>query len=306
MRMLAAALLWLLAACAAGPPPGAGGDSGRLVELERIAVPGLPDQRVTIWLPPGYDASQRRYGVVYMHDGHNLFDPAKASFGKVWAADKAMLAAAAQGIEPRIVVGIWAPGAARYRQYLPRDIYDRAPPPLKAAMDDMAGGPIVSDRYLAWIVDTLKPTIDRDYRTKPGAAHTAIAGSSMGGLMSCYAFVRRPDIFGQAACVSSHWPAIDPAKVGAATPWLMAEWARWMREGLGDPAGRRLWMDHGTATLDAHYAPWQQAVDKGVAAAGWREGRDYASRVYRGAAHEENAWAARLPDIFAFLLAAPQ
>jgi hypothetical protein len=62
-------------------------------------------------------------------------------------------------------------------------------------------------------------------------------------------------------------------------------------------------MDHGTATLDAHYAPYQQAIDARLAASGWERGREWQSRVYDGAPHDENAWAARLPEIFLFLMA---
>jgi len=278
-------------------------DSGRLLQYERIAAAGLPDQRLTIWLPPGYDAGARRYPVLYMHDGHNLFDRHLSNFDKIWAADKAMLQVSASGaVEPHIIIGIWAPGADRFRQYLPRDIHDAASPGLRARMDAAAGGPILSDAYLAWIAGPLKTWVDASFRTRPGRDDTAIMGSSMGGLMSCYAFLNRPDIFGRAACVSSHWPAIDPRAVEGGDPELIGLWDRWFAEKLGAPDGRRLWFDHGTATLDAFYAPYQQAVDARIAASGWQKGQDWESRVYEGAEHEENAWAARLPEIMGWLL----
>lgn len=278
-------------------------DSGRLLQYERIAAAGLPDQRLTIWLPPGYDAGARRYPVLYMHDGHNLFDRRWSNFDKIWAADKAMLQVSASGaVEPHIIIGIWAPGADRFRQYLPRDIHDAASPGLRARMDAAAGGPILSDAYLAWIAGPLKTWVDASFRTRPGRDDTAIMGSSMGGLMSCYAFLNRPDIFGRAACISSHWPAIDPRAVEGGDPELIGLWDRWFAEKLGSPNGRRLWLDHGTATLDAFYAPYQQPVDARIAASGWQKGKDWESRVYEDAEHEENAWAARLPEIMGWLL----
>lgn len=293
-----AALLSLLAA----PPALAAAGTGRLIEVEQMAALGLPVQRLTIWLPPGYDASKRRYGVVYMHDGHNLFDPKKSNFNKVWAADKAMLAAMRHGAEPHIIVGIWAPGNDRYRQYLPQPAYDLAGPALRATMDKVAGGPIVSNAYLAWLTGPLKAYVDSHYRTKRGPGDTTVAGSSMGGLISCWAFVMRPDIYGRAACVSTHWPlAIPEEGLKPGVDALEIDQA-WFTAHLGRAKGRRLWMDHGTATLDAFYAPYQEPIDVAVAKAGWKRGRDFQSKVYPGAEHEENAWAARLPEIFEFLL----
>jgi enterochelin esterase-like enzyme len=97
--------------------------SGAFVEYEDVAATGLTEQRLTNWLPPGYDRATRRYPVVYMYDAQNLFDPAKSGFNKIWAADKPLLAVMATGkVEPHIIVGIWAPCAARYRQYLPLDV----------------------------------------------------------------------------------------------------------------------------------------------------------------------------------------
>lgn len=276
----------------------------RFVEVERMEAAGLPDQRLTIWLPPGYDRSARRYPVLYMHDGHNLFDPAKSNFNKVWAADRAMLAAMRTGkVEPHIIVGIWAPGKDRYRQYLPATALAAATGAVRQAMDAMTGGPVLSDAYLAWLAGPLKQRIDREYRTVPGPRATAIMGSSMGGLMSCYAFLERPDVFGRAGCLSSHWPAADPQTVGAANPQLTALWERWFAARLGKAEGRRLWMDHGTATLDAHYAPYQRVIDRRIEQEGWIDSRDFRSEVYEGAEHEENAWAARLPAVFEWLLA---
>ena len=124
----------------------------------------------------------------------------------------------------------------------------------------------------------------------------------MGGLMSCYAIAARPDVYGQAACLSSHWPAISPDAIKGFNPETLAVWTGFLDRTLGAPAGRRIWMDHGTATLDAFYAPYQEPIDAEFAKLGWQRGADFESRVYPGAEHEENAWAARLPEIFAWLV----
>lgn len=298
-------LLLALLALVGLATPLAAEDQGRLLEYEHVSAAGLPEQRLTIWLPPGYDAGETRYPVLYMHDGHNLFDVTKSNFNKIWAADKAMLAATASGqVEPHIIIGIWAPGEDRYRQYLPRSIYDAANPALRKQMDRMAQGKVVvSDRYLDWIAGPLKAWVDASFRTRSGRDDTAIIGSSMGGIMSCYAIVERADVFGRAGCVSSHWPAVDPREVSTDSTSVGGLWDAWFAAKLGTPDGRRIWMDHGTATLDAFYAPYQQVIDARFAKAGWQKGRDFESKVYEGAEHEENAWAARLPEIFGWLLA---
>lgn len=187
MRLVAALLTFVLAGCAiAGPVQQPALDSqttpARFVEVERMPASGLPDQRLTIWLPPGYDDSPRRYPVLYMHDGHNLFDPEKSNFNKVWAADKAMVAAMDSGkVSPHIIVGIWAPGGDRYRQYLPQSLYEMAEGEPRAAMDAMIEGPPIASAYLDWLAGPLKQWVDANYRTMPGRDATAIMGSSMGG-----------------------------------------------------------------------------------------------------------------------------
>lgn len=303
IRAAAALLLALaLAACASASPAPA--DEGRFVELGPFAVEGLPDQRLTIWLPPGYDASQRRYPVLYMHDGQNLFDPAKTHYGKAWQIDDVLRAMIAAGTaEPHIVVGVWSPGADRYRQYLPQPAAGGATGPIAESMREMAGGPIVSARYLEWLADKLKPRIDREYRTRPAPADTTVIGSSMGGIMSCYAIVERPDVFGRAACVSSHWPIADPEIAAKQKAEIDTIWRDWLDDKLGPPNGRRVWMDHGTALLDSYYPPYQAEISEAFRANGWKEGEDFAARSYAGAEHDEIAWNARLPEMLAWLWA---
>ena len=297
-------LLAALAALIGFAMPLAAEDTGRFIEYQNVAAEGLPDQRLSISLPPGYDASDARYPVLYMHDGHNLFDLKNSNFNKIWAADKAMLSAVQSGkVEPHIIIGIWAPGRDRHRQYLPRSLYDMTSGNLRAQMDGMTSGGVISQAYLAWIAGPLKNWVDTSFRTRTGRNDTAIVGSSMGGLMSCYAFLEAPKVFGRAGCVSSHWPAVDPRAITADEAQLKALWDGWFAARLGMPDGRRVWMDHGTATLDAYYAPYQQVVDARFAAAGWQKGRDWESKVYEGAEHEENAWAARLPEVLGWLLA---
>jgi hypothetical protein len=106
--------------------------------------------------------------------------------------------------------------------------------------------------------------------------------------------------------VSTHSPLVDPdllKKQPQMAEMVKADWRRYISTRLGAPKGRKLWMDHGTETLDASYAPYQAVLDESIAAAGWKRGKDFESRVYEGTAHEENAWAARLPEMLGWLLA---
>lgn len=290
--------------CASNPAILSASDSrARFLDYPALPAQGLPTQRLTIWLPPGYDDTATRYRVLYMHDAQNLFDPALSNFNKVWAADAAMLSHADQsGEDSWIIVGIWSPGADSYRQYLPLPAYQQAGETLRDAMDDYAQGAVVSHHYLKWIANTLKPWFDGAFRTRPEPDNTAIIGSNMGGLISLYAFLEHPETFGRAGCVSTHWPAIAPQNVDSTNPELIAIWRAMLQEKLSEPRGRKLWFDHGTATLDAFYPPYQAAIDEHMAGTTWRRGRDWESRIYDGAEHEENAWAARLPDVLDWLL----
>ncbi|WP_300973842.1 alpha/beta hydrolase-fold protein [Sphingomonas sp. LHG3406-1] len=290
-----AALLFALAAPASA--------QGRFVEFDQPADIG--QVHVTVWLPPGYDRdTKRRYPVLYMHDGQNVFFPKRSNFNKVWAADKAALKLIeSRKVAPFMIVAVDHPGATRYLRYFPTRVVSGA---FRQGIEGFAKGKLAGDDYLTFLAGTLKPEIDKRYRTRSQPRYTAVAGSSMGGLISLYALTERADVFGKAAAVSTHSPLIDPGLLGqqpAMAEGVKSDWRRYLSTRLGAPQGRRLWMDHGTETLDANYAPYQAVLDEGVAAAGWTRGTDFESRVYKGTAHEENAWAARLPEVLGWLLA---
>jgi predicted alpha/beta superfamily hydrolase len=277
-------------------------DTGRVVEIAAVPSTSITPPHVVVWLPPGYDASKRRYPVAYMHDGQNLFFPERSNYNKVWAADRSALRLiAAKRVPPFIIVGIDHPGEARFRQYFPQALAESASPALRAILTRDAKGPFTGDAYLHFLATELKPMIDRQYRTRRGPESTAIIGSSMGGLISCYAFVRMPQVFGRAGCVSTHWPLTAPDVTAPHKAEIVRLWSDAFRRGLGRAGARRLWMDHGDQTLDAYYPPYQAEITRAVAATGWRQGRDFVARAYPGTPHEENAWAARMDDIFAFL-----
>lgn len=279
-------------------------DQGRFVDLGALQSKYIAPTKVVIWLPAGYDATNQRYRVVYMHDGQNLFDPKRSNFNKVWAADKSALRLIGSGkTKPFIIVGIDQPGEDRGRQYFPRVMADLLSPAMRDKLASQGNGkPIISDEYLKFIVDELKPKIDREYRTRRDRKHTAIAGSSMGGLISLYAITKYPKVFGTAGAVSTHLPLGNPNWTSAEREDIFAAWRTYVKQELGKPKGRRIWFDHGTETLDAFYRPYQENLNAALVANGWREGRDFSSRVYEGTPHEENAWAARMDDIFGWML----
>ncbi len=166
-------------------------------------------RRVWIYLPKGYQDSNGRYPVLYMHDGQSVFDQAiSGNFDSTtmgpgeWSVDEA---ADAGGL-PLIVVAVENGGSAsRWIEYVP--------------FDTPAKGHGEGRKYLEFIVDTIKPYVDAHYRTNPGRDATYIAGSSLGGLISFYAGLYHPDVFGKIGALSpSLWYARDVrSDIGAAT-----------------------------------------------------------------------------------------
>jgi predicted alpha/beta superfamily hydrolase len=155
--------------------------------LENVWSPQLRNRRnVDVYLPPSYRNKSLRFPLVYMHDGQNLSDPSTA-FAGTWHLEETLARLAPRGIEP-IVVGIWNTGAERLAEYSP--------------FPDQKHGGGEADAYLAFVVDTLKPRIDRLFRTRLDRDATAIFGSSMGGLVSLYAYFRYPWVFGIAGAMS--------------------------------------------------------------------------------------------------------
>lgn len=292
-RMLPEFLRWAYAVHA--PPLRA---TGTVESWQDLPSAHVAARDVDVWLPPGYDPAGRdRYPVLYMHDGQNLFDPRLSYTGVDWGVDETMTRLVADGeVRPAIVVAVWNT-PKRLQEYMPAKPVTEAPQAGDATIAPGVAGfarigreAIASDAYLRFLVEELKPFIDRTYRTRPGRADTAIMGSSMGGLVSLYAMAEYPRVFGGVGAVSTHWPIGD----GIAIDWFAAH--------LPPPGGHRIYFDHGDATLDARYAPYQQRMDAAMRALGYTEGRDWATHVYPGAAHTEQAWRDRVDVPLRFLL----
>lgn len=291
-------------------PPGVPKVStGSIKRLDGLTFNAIDPRPVDVWLPDGYPANAP-YAVLYMHDGQMLFDATETWNHQEWTVDEVAGTLQRSGdVRPFIVVGVHNRSADRHAEYQPQRAFERLNDADREAqfaqrrtlLDPLYQGAVRSDRYLQWLVDELKPVIDREFNVSPAAADTAIMGSSMGGLISWYALERYPAVFGQAACLSTHWPGGFPEGENTLDDALLAEF----EAGLPAPGAHRFWFDHGTATLDQYYPELQQRADQILKAKGYTDA-DWQTRVYVGADHSEQAWAGRLADPMRFLFAKPQ
>jgi len=209
--LLLAMLAATLCACNTAPTPAVRPSTagpGVHVLAQPLAMPGLGRERkLRLYLPPSYDSlPSRRYPVIYMHDAQNLFDEATSSYGSEWGVDETMDEfARTRGFEA-IVVGIDHGGDERIHELSP--------------WTNPKYGAAQGEQYMAFVVDTVKPFIDAHYRTLPDREHTAIAGSSLGGLMTHYALLAYPQVFGKAAILSpSYWYSSEVYTQTTAHPW---------------------------------------------------------------------------------------
>jgi len=241
------------------------------------------DRDVIIYLPPGYESNKnKRYPVLYLHDGQNLFDGATSFIpGKEWRVDETAQSLIAAGkIEPLIVVGIYNAGKDRIDEYTPT-----------ADEKYKMGGK--ADLYGRMLVEELKPFIDSTYRTRKDAGHTGLGGSSLGGIVSLYLGLKYADVFGRVAAVS---PSV----------WFANKQIVHYTEALSRRPKIRIWLDMGTKEGRTAEEAQQSVLDarllkETLQKKGWKPGKDLNYFEAEGAEHNETAWAARVEPILEFL-----
>ncbi len=276
---------------------------GRIETIPKRDPADKFEPRVRVWLPPGYENGRRSYPTLYMLDGQFAF--ASDSDGVNFATDRRIAQlAAARKIRPTIIVAIDNLEEHRFLQYMPQAIYDRGEAGLRQVVEReiarTGGKPLVSAEFLPYLTDQLKPLVDSRYRTAPGRLDTAIFGASMAGVMAGAIFVERQQAFGRCACMSPNWPIYDKRMIDV--PGLPSLWADYFAQ-LGEPAGRRLWLDHGTKMMDAGMPAHQEAIRRRLAKLGWRRGRNLQARVYHGAGHAYAETAVQMDELLTWLLA---
>jgi enterochelin esterase-like enzyme len=235
---------------------------------------------VIVYVPPGYEREPaRRYPVLYLQDGQNLFDGTTAFiYGQDWRVGETAQALIAAGeIEPLIIVGIYNMGHGRVDEYTPT--YDRG--------RNMGGR---ADYYGRMLVEELKPFVDAHYRTRPEAAATGLGGSSLGGLVSLYLGLRRPQTFTRLAALS---PSVF---------WGGRQIVREVEQLQGKPP-LRIWLDTGTAE-GWYTTEHARALRDALVLKGWAHGLDLHYHEADGAEHNERAWAARVAPMLKYLFPA--
>jgi predicted alpha/beta superfamily hydrolase len=265
--------------------------SGTIMVGRDLYSPRLSNSRdVLVYLPPSYGQTNRRFPVLYMHDGQNLFDPA-TSFAGEWGVDETMEHLAHhEGLEA-IVVGVPNTGRFRIDEYSP-------------FVEPRLGGGR-GDSYLGFLSDTLKPLIDRDFRTLPDRDNTGLVGSSMGGLISLYGYFGYSEVFGLAGVMS---PSL----------WFGGE-AIFEYVEAAEYAPGRIYLDAGTrelgedlhnglphrATSSRQYYASVRRMKRILIRKGFRPTVDLLHVEEKWAGHGESSWARRLPDALRFLLTGP-
>lgn len=279
--------------------------SGRIERFLNFKSDYVDARNIDVWLPNGY-SNKEKYAVLYMHDGQMLYD-AETSWNKqVWEVDEVAGKLIAENKTRKfIVVGIWNNRLKRHPEYFPQKAYEKLTTEQKEFVSnqlllkkkiDQTFHP-VSDNYLKFIVTELKPFIDKQFSTKTDRKNTFIAGSSMGGLISMYAICEYPDVFGGAACLSTHWTGIYQLKNNP----IPETFYTYLKQNLPNPKKHKIYFDHGDKTLDSLYPTLQKEVDKIMKQKGFCT-KNWITKYFPGKDHSEKAWHERFHIPLEFLL----
>lgn len=280
--------------------------SGYIERIESFQSDYVTSRNIDIWLPEGYSES-KKYAVLYMHDGQMLFDPNKSWNKQAWDIDDTATDLMRKGkVKEFIVVGIWNGGITRHPDYFPQKPFES----LSGSQKDTVTAQLQrasrqtseafrpqSDNYLKFIVQELKPYIDKKYSAYSNRENTFIAGSSMGGLISIYAICEYPEVFGGAAALSTHWPGTFTLDNNP----VPESFLKYLQRNLPDPKKNRIYFDTGDQTLDSLYPEIQKKVDQIMISKGFEES-NWLTKYFPGENHTEDAWSKRLNIPLEFLL----
>ncbi len=280
--------------------------SGKIIRIENFQSNYVTARNIDIWLPDGYSTS-KKYAVIYMHDGQMLFDSTITWNKQEWMVDETVSSLMKNNmIKDVIVVGVWNGGKTRHIDYFPQkpfeslsqaeqdSLYKKNRPNGASVFND---GKVQSDNYLKFLVKELKPHIDSQFSTIQNRQNTFVAGSSMGGLISMYAICEYPDVFGGAACLSTHWPGIFTVDNNQ----IPQAFYNYLKKNLPRPQTHKIYFDYGTKMLDAMYPPLQEQVDIKMKSKGFTS-KSWITKKFDGEDHSEKAWQKRLYIPLFFLL----
>jgi len=276
--------------------------SGTLYRIDSFPTQYIKTRPVDIWLPNNY-SKDKKYAVLYMHDGQMLFDSTTTWNKQEWKVDEHAAKLMNQGItKDFIVVGIHNIPDIRWQYLFPQKAFDFMDESSRKMVFEDAkknnyNTNFSGDNYLKFLIKELKPFIDTTYSTSKDRDNTFVAGSSMGGLMSMYAIFEYPEVFGGAACMSTHWPGWMPIPNN---PYPVAIF-KYMEAHVPDPETHKLYFDYGTKTLDQYYPQYASKLDSIFVEKGYT-GKNFKNLKFEGADHSENSWNQRLDIPLTFLL----
>jgi predicted alpha/beta superfamily hydrolase len=275
-------------------------EPAKLTRLERFQTENeLLPRDVDVWTPAGYPVSGVTYKALYMHDGQMLFDSTNSWNHQEWMVDERLQELMdEEKILPTIVIAVHN-SEERFVDYTPLAPLAYITDTTYSDLLDIRTNGLTpkSDAYLEFLVQTVKPYIDSNYAVSGKREDTFISGSSMGGLISLYALMAYPEVFGGAACLSTHWPL----SLEVEDERFTLAYIDYMRNRLPFKEKAKLYFDHGDQGLDSRYPALQARVDSFFYNNDtW--GIDYVSKAFPGDDHTERDWSERLEIPMTFLL----
>lgn len=277
---------------------------GNIERIDSFPTKFIKPRTVDVWLPTNY-SEEKKYSVLYMHDGQMLFDATTTWNKQEWKVDEvASKLMSEEKVDEFIVVAIWNIPELRHMDLFPKKPLEDLSKESQELIFKEAHkmnynfelSDINSDNYLKFIVEEVKPYIDEKYSVFTDANHTAIMGSSMGGLISMYAICEYPEIFSKAACLSTHWVGFRDFEN---TP-IPESFFSYMENNLPKSETHKIYFDYGTETLDASYLKYEYRVDEVLQTLSYTT-ENYKNLQFEGENHSEASWQKRIDIPFEFM-----
>ena len=281
--------------------------SGKLFRIENYESNFVSARNIDVWIPSDY-SNQKEYATLYMHDGQMLFDSTTTWNKQEWKVDETISRLVKEGeIKPTIVVGMWNVNEDRHTDYFPQKPWEQLSDSTRQAViqenyaqsESLFRKDINSDNYIKFITQEVLPVVEKNFNVSNNWKDRAVAGSSMGGLISWYTVLEKPELFGTAICMSTHWPGAMPVENNP----IPEAFFSYIKENLPvESAQHKFYFDFGTETLDELYPPFEDDVNQVFMSSNYDKS-SFRNLKFKGTDHSEKSWNDRLHIPLQFALA---